>query len=139
MTEKKAEPAYIITESELRQIGDAVHEYGIIGAVPLFLKIRSRPHNPTLAIISVEPHPPGKEQLACDNTCPARCPGCEDTCPLWEHDEQVKREAREEVLDKMRDLVRNAKKYGTIEPEELFHWTGIITMIDSLRSEVKNP
>lgn len=56
---------------------------------------RSRPHNPTLAIISVEPHPPGKEQLECDNTCPARCPGCEDTCPLWEHDEQVKREARE--------------------------------------------
>lgn len=85
----------------------------------------------------VEPHPPGKEQLACDNTCPARCPGCENGCPLWEHDEQVKRKAREEVLNEMRDLVRNAKKYGTIEPEELFHWTGIIAMIESLRSDVK--
>ena len=48
-------------------------------------------------------------------------------------------QAREDVLDEMRDLVRNAKKYGTIEPEELFHWTGIIAMIDSLRSEVKKP
>lgn len=52
-----------------------------------------------------------------------------------DHDNRVRKEERERVLDELRDLVRNAKKYGTIEPEELFHWTGIIAMIESLRGK----
>lgn len=73
-------------------------------------------------------------------------PGCYNSCPfddlcandiekIQEIERMAAAQAREDVLDEMRDLVRNTKKYGTIEPEELFHWTGIIAMIDSLRSE----
>lgn len=41
---------------------------------------------------------------------------------------------RENTLNELIDIIRNTKKYGTIEPEELFHWTGIIAIIDSLRT-----
>ena len=52
---------------------------------------------------------------------------------LMEAEKKAAAHAREKVLDEMRDLIRNAKKYGSIEPEELFHYTGLLTMIESLR------
>jgi hypothetical protein len=45
----------------------------------------------------------------------------------------IRTEERNDTLNDMRDAIRNAKRYGSIEPEELFHWTGIIAIIDSLR------
>jgi hypothetical protein len=56
---------------------------------------------------------------------------------LYEAREKGKKEGREKTLNEMRDVIRNTKKAGTIEPEEMFHWTGIIAIIDELRGKEK--
>jgi hypothetical protein len=57
--------------------------------------------------------------------------------PQKERDDSIRKEGREEALNDMRDAIRNTKKAGTIEPEEMFHWTGIIAIIDELREKEK--
>lgn len=84
-------------------------------------KIRSHPapSAPDIRAISVEPHPPGKESLQCDNTCPAKCPGCEDTCPLYEHDATIRNQTQE-VSMRMYSLMLEVKQENTDEFMEYY-------------------
>lgn len=114
MTEKKADPSYIITEGELKTISE---EVGFTDSHKRAMKaVRSRPHNPA-----------PERVMLCFGDC-WECPIDEEECNVSdpchrkairdrEHDEQVKREAREEVLDEIcainkRDGCCNGQPHG---------------------------
>lgn len=102
MTEKKAEPAYILTEGEPKTISE---EVGFTDSHKRAMKaVRSRPHNPA----------PERVMLCFGDywECPIDEEECNVSDPCHrkairdrEHDEQVKREAREEVFSFIRDFI----------------------------------
>lgn len=130
MTEKKADPAYIITESELKTIthgtlsfarakhGGDMQKY--MDEVGLSLhKVRSRPHNPASGINPTESDGRGYRCLHCEIRNGSLFCHYHDVriVSLQEHNEQVKWEAREEVLDEIcainkRDGCCNGQPHG---------------------------
>ena len=49
--------------------------------------------------------------------------------------EQFKEQEREKVLDELTSLIDNSKEYGSQDRMELFHYTVLNGMIDSLRNK----
>ncbi len=58
---------------------------------------------------------------------------------ISEHDTQIRQEERNKVLDELTCLIRDAKEsWWSQRRIEVFHYTGLYSMIESLRKNVEN-
>ncbi len=56
---------------------------------------------------------------------------------ISEHDTQIRQEERTKVLDELTCLIRDAKESWSQRRIEMFHYTGLYSMIGSLRKNVE--
>jgi len=105
LPEQQQEPEYIITEEQVRDIM-RFNEHGL---KTLQHDTRSCPRKPAPET--------RREFLTKQNI------------------EQFKEQEREKVLDELTALIDNSKEYGGQDRQELFHYTMLHCMIDSLRNK----
>ena len=59
------------------------------------------------------------------------------SCPLSEHDTRIRQEERNKILDELTCLIKDAKETRSQRRIEMFHYTGLYSMIESLRKNVE--